>query len=782
MKMTSRLSRYLLATAALASLCAAAPAQAQAQAQAQAAAAGAAAEPTLAEITVTARRREETLQHTPVSVTAISADTLQAINFNRMDNVARVVPNLNLTANIGYLGGAATYIRGIGSGETVLSVDQPIAQYQDGVYLAHGSSLGNFELQDPARVEVLRGPQGTLFGRNTTGGLINVVTRKPADNFGVRASAGYAGFSEWYSKAFVDTGEIAGTGLYATVGLFHRQRHGYVDNPNQPSSVDPGALDSNGASIKLHGDWGRFEFDYAGDYVRSAGASPAFQVRFLYSNVAGYYARSPSLGGQPLVIDPNNRLDTISLLRQKPMAQEVQGHAVTLTYNLTDDVTVKSITAWRRYTARSGSSYSGLGILGPCATGVCSAFLYYADGKAVALTTEQQEFQVLGGHDNFNWQAGVFWYHEKGRDNNPSFFTFVNNSRPAAPLTAPAGTLGTFSSSSQRYVIKGEAIAAYGQASWKPEMFDAKLELTGGLRWTQDQKHVDQSLPGVRTGDAKFHNTSFLASANYQWTDQVMTYVRYGTGYRSGGFNVRASFATAGVTNPFLFQPEKAKSVEGGVKSRFLDNRVQVNLGVFHTDIDNLQVNQFVGGNATTGGTVNASARYDGAELEITALPVRHLQVTANVGFVDPEYKHFPLQTTGGAVVDVGSSGHFQYVSRWTTNLALQYTADPTSFGTPSARVDWAWNSDRYFHVSELQNPYNDAISDPGHGTLNARITLADIPLKGSNATWELSVWGDNLTNEDYIVAGIEFGPSLGFAGNIYGMPRRVGVDARLKF
>jgi iron complex outermembrane receptor protein len=776
--MTSRFSHCLMAGAAAASLNVAAPAVARAAEQAAAADPGA----TLAEVTVTARRREETLQHTPVSVTAVGADTLEAINFNRMDNVARVVPNLNLTPNIGYLGGTSTYIRGIGSGETVLSVDQPIAQYQDGVYLAHGSSLGNFELQDPVRVEVLRGPQGTLFGRNTTGGLINVITRKPADDFGVRASAGYAGFSEWYAKAFVDTGEIAGTGLYATVGLFHRQRHGYVDNPNQKAKWDPGALDSNGATFKLHGDWGRFELDYAGDYVRSAGSSPAFQVRFLYPNVAGYYANSPALGGQTLVIDPVHRLDTISLLRQKPMAQEVRGHALTLTYDVSDEITVKSITAWRRYTARSGSSYSGPGLVGACATGLCPLFLYYADGKAVALTTEQQEFQVLGNHGNFNWQAGLFWYHEKGKDTNPAFFSLVNNSRPADPLSAPPGTSSFFATSSQRYTIKGETIAGYGQASWKPDMFADKLELTGGLRWTQDQKRVDQVTPGVRTGDAKFHDTSFLVSVNYQWTDDVMTYLRYGTGYRSGGFNVRASFATTGVTNPFLFKPEKAKSVEGGIKSRFFDNRVQVNLGVFHTDIDNLQVNQFVGGNSTTGGTVNASARYDGAELEIQAVPVRNLQVTANVGFVDPEYKHFPLQTTSGQVVDVGSSGHFQYVSRWTTNLALQYTWEPTSFGTPSARLDWAWNSDRYFHVSELQNPFNDAISDPGHGTLNARITLADIPLKGSDATWELSVWGDNLTNEDYLVAGIEFGPSLGFAGDIYGMPRRFGVDARLKF
>jgi iron complex outermembrane receptor protein len=773
--MRSRLHLSLLAGVALASLgCAAAPAIAQTAANTSAA--------TLGEVTVTARRREESLQTTPVSVTAINSETLEAINFNRMDNVARVVPNVNLTPNIGSLGGNSTYVRGIGSGETVLSVDMPIAQYQDGVYIAHGSTVGNFELQDAERVEVLRGPQGTLFGRNTTGGLINVITRRPAHEFGVHASAGYAGFDEWYVKAFLDTGELGDTGLYATVGLFHRQRDGYIDNPNQGSHMDPGALDSNGATIRLRGDWGRFKFDYTGDYVRSSGASAAFQVRYLYPNLAGYYARSPSLGGQPLVVDPTRRLDTISYLRQKPQAQEVQGHAVTLTYDISDEITFKSITAWRRSTARSSTSYAGPGLRGVCATGVCDLFLYYADGKAVALTTQQQEFQLLGGHDSFNWQAGVFYYREKGKDTNPSFFSLVNNARPAAPLTAPAGTSSVFAASNQRYVVKGESVAAYGQASFKPGMFDRKLELTAGVRYTEDKKHVDQVLPGVRTGDVKFDNVSFLASVNYQWTDQIMTYARYGTGYRSGGFNVRASFSTTGVTNPFLFKPEKAKSIEGGIKSRWLDNRLQVNLGVFHTDIDNLQVNQFVGGNSTTGGTVNASARYDGAELEITAAPTRGLRITANVGFVSPEYKSFPLLTTAGQIIDVGSSGKFQYISKWTTNLALDYTFEPTSYGELSARLDWAWNSDRYFHVSELQNPFNRRISDPGHGTLNGRITLADIRMGESRAVWELSVWGENLTNEKYFVAGIEFGPSLGFAGNIYGMPRRVGVDARLKF
>ena len=734
----------------------------------------------LEEIVVTARRQEESLQRTPVSVSALSGDMLDRLNLTQVDRIAQFTPNVSLTESSGAIGGIAPFIRGIGNQEPLLTVDSPVGIYLNGVYIGRQSGA-LFDLLDLARVEVLRGPQGTLFGRNTTGGAINMVTRRPDETFGAEQKFTIGSFGEFDARTLLRSGAIGNSPISATLGYSHRQNNGWVDNVVAPRSQDPGAVRSDAGFVALAGDWGGFKADYLFDYSFRRGKTLAFQIAAVSPDVRNYYNLSPVFLGDPLTVQVE-RLGTIRQENGPRQFSQVMGHSLTLQQEISDALTVKSITGYRQWRANQYTVYAEPNLQGVVLDPNTFAFAGIRNVTPFHAPLEvhqrqwSQELQVLGQVDRWKYVGGLYYFSEDVGEYNPTPFTFV----------LPGGQAGLPLSPTQAYTGDSRSYAAFGQASFTPPILDDKLSLTAGLRYTTDKRSLDQNNPATpgtpalsRSASKTFHNLAFNTSVDYQWTDTVMTYARVGSGYRSGGFNARAPAGSS--TQLFTFNPEKALTVEGGFKTEFFDRRLRANAAGFYTRYRSLQVAQYTGGQGTT---QNANARFTGFEVEAQAIPMRGLTIDASIGYVKPEYTRFPYPdptSATGALADFAGQAHFPYVPKWTSHVGAEYAIGEVGPGVLSVRADYTTSSKRRFHALNLPNanPFNDVIADPGNRSLSARLTLSEVAL--GPASGEISLWSENITNHDNVVSGIDFG-GLGFAGRSYGPPRRVGVDLRLSY
>ncbi|KQX17466.1 MULTISPECIES: TonB-dependent receptor [unclassified Sphingomonas] len=722
----------------------------------------------LEEIVVTARRQAENLQTTPVSVSAVSEKMLERANVTQIDRITTMVPNVSIQQQSGFLGGNTAFIRGIGTQEPLLTVDSPVGIYIDGIYVGR-SNAANFALVDLQRVEVLRGPQGTLFGRNTTGGAISMTTKDPSREMGGAVKLGVGNYSDRQAAVRFDTGELGGSGIAATLSYQHLQHNGYTNNPFAPSKASsPGALNSDAVWAKVKGEWGDFSATYIFDYNDLQGLPMAQQPRFLSANVRAYYTNATN-GDRFLNNVSEKYKGTLGTFVNERQHVKVWGHGLTLEYGVSDAIRFKSITGFRSYRGDPlGSFYGPPGVFGPTTAGIQEVNPFLSVDKVEETDQVSQEFQILGDTGQFKYVAGLYYFKEDGSTTNPSRSTFVSSP-----------TLATNTSSVLQFDFKAKSYAAFGQASYRPAALDDKLELTAGVRYTKDKKEVNQIRSVARRGNNTFNNTSFNAIVSYQFTDGVMSYVRYGTGYRSGGFNTRAS-----ATQNFVFLPEKAKTVEGGIKTELFDRRLRWNAAVFNTDYSNLQITQFV---TTTGGnsggfTSNAKARFSGFEAELQAVPVTGLTLSSSLGYVDAKYKVFiaPNPAAPGTFFNAADQSEFPYVPKWTGNASAQYEGEDIGFGRPLARLAYSYMSNRFFHANQFSgNPLYRKIRSGANRRVDGRVGLTEIPMGGTKV--DLSAYVDNIFNKHNIISGIDFG-ALGFAINSYAPPRRYGLDLKVSF
>jgi iron complex outermembrane receptor protein len=728
----------------------------------------------LEEVTVTARRTEESLQRTPVAVTAVTGEMLDRLNVQDVAKVAELAPNLVIDRQPASTTATSILIRGIGQLEPASTAEAGVGLYLDGVYIARtGGAI--FDLVDLDRIEVLRGPQGTLFGRNTTGGALQLVSRKPSEAFGVEAKAGYARYDDWYTRMRLDTGSLGSSRVKATVAYLHRERDGYFDNTLAPDDRDPGAIDSDAVWVGVHGDFSdRFTATYTFDYNDRDGVSSFFQLTGVTSDVASYYGLSPAFGGAPFDYGTERRANG----HQEPFdgrwnsTSQTLGHALTLEYELGPLAKLKSISAYRSFEADTICNLSGNGtlrgfLLDPMTfepLGVDDLYGPYACRNPMEQLQRSQELQLTGATGSLVYVAGLYYFYEDVSDDNAQRLTFVLPGAEAGLNLAPL----------QSFAGDSTSKAAFGQVSYRPAVLDSRLELTAGLRHSKDDRTF-RSSSFAEQGDASFSNTSWLASAAYEFAADVMAYARVSTAYKAGGFSPRSATLVA-------FEPEEATAYEIGLKAQWLGNRLRTNLAAFHTDYDDLQVQQFAAGSGgASADTVNAGkAQFDGFEVEVVARLSAGLTVEAAYGYVDPEYDQFLFRDpVTDVIVDVKDVARFPNVAKQNLHAAIQYDFTPFRFGTLSARVDWSDRSERYFHPLDFVNIFNEAIKDPGTENLSAHLTLTAVPL--GRGTGEIGVWGDNLTDHDNVGYGIDFG-GLGFGGLYYAEPRRYGVDVKVTF
>lgn len=746
----------------------------------------------LEDIVVTARKQAESLQQTPISVTAMTGEMMERRNIVQADQIADSTPNLVIAQQPTAMGAATVNIRGIGQTDPSMGLDTAVGIYLDGVYVARTAGA-IFDLVDPERIEVLRGPQGTLFGRNTTGGAVQIISKRPAEELGLTLKGGYGTRNSWFAKGRFDTGAMGGGPLSAAFTFQHRQRDGYFDNLYTPGKYDPGSLNVNSFMAQLSGDFGAFKFDYSFDYDKRKGAGVLFQVVAMTDDALKYYGNSANLGGAPLQYSPNERLKS-GYLSPAPNPRpgysgyldqtESWGHNLTLTLEASDAFTVKSITGYRGMEMNNAMNFSSndvmMGVmLDPVTFGLADppvqqAYMYGGFNGPQPQKQFSEELQFLGEVGDFSYVAGLYYFWERGGELNKQLVTVVLPGGDAALNLYPI----------QDYTAWSQSYAAFGQASWRPSALDGKLEVTGGIRYTKDKKEIElrhtdfgfSSVIGEPRGEESFSNVSWLGSLSYRITDDAMVYAKYSTGYKSGGFNPRADRLNS-------FAPEKLTSIEAGLKAEFFDRRLRTNLTGYWSRYKDLQIAQFVSG---SGGAVtmlvNAGrATFKGLEAEVTIAPTEGLTITGSLGHNKPKYNEFLfLDPATDTIIDIASTARFQASPKLTTNLGFDYAFPETSIGQVRVSANWAHRSFMWLYPNDDVNPFNREVSSPATDTVSARISLSEIPLRG-RAVGEIAVTGDNLLNQDQVAYGIDFS-GMGFGGVVHAEPRRFGVEFKVSY
>lgn len=732
---------------------------------------GAVQETGLNEILVTARRTEESSQDVPVAITALNTEALAALDIQNFGDIGKTVPNLDVQRQFGSASAPAFSLRGVSTGSLRFEADAGIGLYIDGVYLGRPAGAA-FDIADIERVEVLRGPQGTLFGRNSTGGAINFITPVPSGEFSVKAEGTIGNFDRRRGRISVDLPSVGP--LSARVTYLHDENKGYVDNLTpgvEFTFVEPfgtirsaetfGAENTDALFAAVHLDGGAFTADYKFDFTNKVSTQLGQQLLGYDPTFTAGVGDPPFYTAPPSTFLPpsTERRDELALDFTSPSELEIQGHSLTLAYEVSDAVTLKSISGYRKLDeAVGGNDIDGGAYLFNIGFGA----LPFTNISSISDRSQKQfsqEVQLLGGVGNFEWVLGGFYFRETGQDNTPVFLgtLFPDTTIVPSDGTGTGNTINIFGVPSDYFAgsnstVRNKSLAGYAHGTYASEHF----ELAAGVRYTEDKRRATQLaqalIPFVvppTTSNAKFDNWDFDATATYIANDSVRAYARFATGYLSGG-----------VLNGVVFQPETMESYELGVKADVINDTLRINAAVFRADRSNVQT---LGFSTTTGTFIFSSpeGQETGFELELTAKPNDHFSFNASYGYLDQELSDDPVN---GPVNSLAPK-HTLYVG-------TQYDSPELSNGSYiSVRLDGFFKDKRLSDA--IQNASTlDLTTLPSRFDINARVSLLDIPIGGTNA--RISAWAQNLTDNDEL----EFARNL--TTNVIGVfqpPRTFGID-----
>ncbi|QZP09506.1 TonB-dependent receptor [Caenibius sp. WL] len=730
----------------------------------------------LQDIVVTARKRSESIQQVPSAITAMNQEMLADLQIRSFQDIGKTAPNVLIQKQTGEPTAPQFNIRGISAGSSDFRLDSGVALYVDGIYLGRPSN-SSFDMADLETIEILRGPQGTLFGRNATGGAVSFRTAAPSGEFGVIAEATLGNYNRGRGRFTLNTPEW--NGFSARLTYVHDENDGWARNSGPirtfhyaPPHGSKTAVKTFGANntesvlfaLRFNG-LDNLTVDYKFDWTDWQGSLVAMQLLNagpVFSAITGF-DNQPALGGTNVV--GIKRLKTLPLDGMGPASQRTWGHSLTATYAITDGVTLKYLAGLRGFTQRSSSELDGNILFDPSGNG--NEFQALAASEFKRQKQWSQELQLLGQSDRLNWVGGLFYFHEKASRNSPVIFGESHAPGAEIPLINPDSYLANALQN-----LRNTSFAAYAHAEYK---LTPELEVAGGLRYSWDSR-TENDLIAAPRGDGsprgkvtvKQDRIDYDASLRYAFSANSSVYAKYATGFVSGG-----------VLNGNPFRPETVKSIEIGAKTEFFDRHVRINAAVFQARRKSLQVAGF---DPTQGGNIllNAGSERDrGFEIETTIIPLSGLALTGNYGFTDVKI----------------STNVRTYQPRHTAYLAANYEFQPFANGsTLSLRLDGQYIGRHYrmqCPIGSTQSPLtgcsNLAAADlaldralviPSTWQLGARITLAQIPLGGGKAA--ISVWGKNLTDSDKL----EFlFPLLDtWVMGSFQTPRTYGLDLKVEF
>jgi len=718
------------------------------------------------EIVVTARKREEGLLDTPLSVSALTASDLGRMQVDDLGDLSGIVPNLAF--HMGDAANAVVYVRGVGQRDSLSFADPGVGVYLDDVYL--GRAQGAFlDVIDVDRIEVLRGPQGTLYGRNTIGGAIKYVSAPPSATPLVNVAAGLGNYSERRVRAVL-SGPLGEGNLLGRMSLAWGSHEGYTEN------VHPGAASIDGDRDSLS--W-RAQLSYS--------PSDAWAVNLAVDRSENEPARSvtparvtagPTLvaatATHPAAADPFSIEADFNDVERLV----VQGASLVVRRSVMPNMELKSITAYREVEHETHIDLDGTG--------------YPIFGVLVDQDQDQfsQELQLaFAAGDALTGLIGAYWFSES--DITPDG---ISNSEPI-DFAGGAGFFlpyNTVSENDQRI----EASAVFGEVSW---FASERVELMAGLRYTDEIRRlkrkacqafspqpldIDACTPELGSLNPfalrldledRFDALTPKLGIAYTTNSAGMVYLNWARGFKSGGFDGRigyngASSADAVGTQSAPYDPEFADTVELGWKVGAEDGSWRFSAAAFFNDYTDLQLSSFSatpGGGFATVFTNAGKAEMLGLELEAVARPMPNLLVSASLGFLDASYKEF-IDASQRDVADERTPIH---APDMTGSLAAQY-ALPVGFGQLRFAWDMTWRSDYFVEVNN-----HPSLKQSGHALHNVAVLLED-----EGERWALSLGVKNLTDETYITHGFDLTAFPGVGLAYHGAPRTYRVMANYRF
>lgn len=761
------------------------------------------------EIIVTAQRREESLQKVPVAVTAISQQQIEQLRVTSVRSLAGIAPSLQINAQ-GQQSNPTIIIRGIASGVSSNSVDPKVGIYIDGVYI--GRAVGSLlDFSDIRRIEVLRGPQGTLFGRNATSGAISVTTLTPKGEWGVRATGSYGNYNAWRGKVSLDLPQIGPFSV--RLSFLHDQIDGDVRNLIAGKTLNValraaefgtlrfvdrlGERKVDGVQVAVRGEFGKLTADYRFDYSDTKSSGRAMQNLGVIPDTSGQLL-APIVALQPFFGGITNAgttgpLDAVAAATSQEHIV-TQGHSLTLTLNVNDHFTVKSITSLRKVRQDPGIfdlgaagglrfTFQQLGaLITPGLTpaqiqgalfnpanvpGPNDYFFPLLTARDTSQSQFSQELQFQLMHDAYQLTAGLFYFHERA----PATEVLgILEPTPSATIV-PSPFDAIFGSGLTRTVGRNNSLAGYGQLTW--HVTDT-IDLTGGLRGTIDNRELLISAIsgaqggslGVGTYKVEYKKLTYTGIATWRPTPDATLFAKVATGYVSGG-----------ILSGIPYRPENLTSYEVGAKTQFLNNRVRLNISAYANDYKDLQTQNFINGRQFFDNA--GKAKIKGFEAEAEVVPVNGLILSGNIAYTDLKYDQFVLNG-----VDVASFARPTYFSKWTARAAAAYNSPEigSSGARVTALVEGRYRSSYYLTSTPLRNILTGAVAledqnrQPAYWLVNGRLGIADLAVGGSKVS--LSVFGDNILDKRYISFGA---PVLLFTGS-YDRGRTYGVEAGFTF
>jgi iron complex outermembrane recepter protein len=665
----------------------------------------------LEEIVVTAQKRSENVMEVPISIAAFSADALDKSNVTSTDDLQTVVPGVNFSRQVTAF---APYIRGIGSNNGGVGQEASVAMYLDGIYqsLPAGNVMG---FNNVERIEVLKGPQGTLFGRNATGGAISIVTKDPVQETSGRVNVGYGDYDTLTAGFYGTTGIAENLATDLSVS-YSDQKEGYDYNVVVQDDVNK--MDS--VSIRNKWLWqasDNTEVRFSGSYSKTTGGN-GIHRKLLPGSL--------SLIGTPAV--PGFRkIDQDYVKADNAENSNFRG----------EDAVNESIAA----TLRVDHSFEAFDLVS--ITGyVDQEALFIVDQDytplpLIAVPLEfyndqfSQEFQFISNNEGpLSWLGGLF---------------FMNNEHQWDPLSLTGLAFAPLDRIDVRPTVETTSIAAFAEIGY--ELTDA-TKLTLGIRYTEDEKELSGTTDIVAGGlvtalpysdDETWSEPTWRVVLDHQLTDDLMGYASYSRGFKSGSYT---TVITNGVPTPAV-EPETVDAYELGVKGQFFDNTASVTAAIFYYELQDLQVStQIPGGQILTNG---AESEIAGAEFDAVFAVSNSLKIRASIAYTDAEFTAFPdgpnsnPNPLGGNTVSPAdlSGNAIPHSPEWTGTLAVDYTL-ATDFGTFDTNLT-------YYYTDEYSWEVDNRVKEDAYGLLSAKIVWTAL-----NEQYGIELWGKNLTDEEY--------------------------------
>jgi iron complex outermembrane receptor protein len=704
------------------------------------------------EIVVTAQKTGATkLQQTPIAISAFSKLDLQNSLTVNIKDLAQYAPNLNIsqeTAN------AEIYIRGIGSNNVFAGSDPDVTLQIDGVYMARPSeAFGDF--LDVDRIEVLRGPQGTLYGRNAVGGTINIISKTPSDSFTGQEELTVGNYGEVQEQAYL-SGPLIADKLQGSLAFSYMRHDGYLKN------IAPGGndiFDANHGGLR-----GQLRFEPTDDII----ATTRFDWSMAYEHGNSWSTLLAPSPASPLANSTIGGYSEVALNSPQVTRTNSGGFSEDVDWTIDGDLSLKSITAYRTNTFH---------------------VLFDPDDSEVPYEISRQqekereltqEFDLNVHYTDFEGVAGLYYFHE-GDDAYPTATLYHTPLIPSPPRTIMVQAFP---------ITTADAEAAFVQGTYH---ILPTVALTVGYRYTVESKKLDQDYqeffvgpppvdihpyPFVGTTTRYFHGITPKFGIDWNVADDAMLYFSATRGYKSGGLNYAAASVLAE-----SFNPETIWSYEVGAKTDWLDHRLRVNLTGFMYDYNNLQVQSLLAPAVVAIGNA-ATASVKGVEAEIKARPTPDWQFTTNLTLLDATYDSFQKSSVAKTLIPFvshlpqydaatgtfdASGNRLDAAPRMTAFVSAQRDWDLANGDSIYARAEYSWQDRTYYDPTNI-----DVVSQAPYGLVNLFVGYDT-----SDQVWRAQLFAKNLMNKGYIISAVGEGVA---PSGLTGAPRTYGVRVTANF